>query len=186
MSINYKLPYTIESHLGEKIVFKEIVHDADGDMVLLDIYCKPKAGPAMHVHFKQDESFTIVKGTLSAQILGEEPTHHTAGETITFKRNIPHRFWNDGEDELVLSGWIKPVNSIIFFLDTLYKAQNKSGSDRPEAFDGAYLLVRYKSEYDMPELPGFVKKVIMPITYFIGRLLGKYKKFENAPKPLLE
>ncbi|MCB0853860.1 MAG: hypothetical protein KDD63_16660, partial [Bacteroidetes bacterium] len=43
---------------------------------------------------------------------------------------------------------------------------------------------RYKSEYDIPEIPGFVKKVIIPITYHIGNLLGKYKHFKGAPEPV--
>lgn len=45
-------------------------------------------------------------------------------------------------------------------------------------------MTKYKHEYGMPQLPSFVKKVIMPTTYFIGRLLGKYKKFDGAPVPL--
>jgi hypothetical protein len=48
-------------------------------------------------------------------------------------------------------------------------------------FDAAYLLRRYSSEYDMTEIPKFVKKVVIPITYFAGRILGKYKHFKDAP-----
>jgi hypothetical protein len=36
----------------------------------------------------------------------------------------------------------------------------------------------------MVEMPRFVKKVIMPATYRIGMLLGKYKHFKNAPEPV--
>jgi hypothetical protein len=55
-----------------------------------------------------------------------------------------------------------------------------------EAFcnDAAYLMTRYGSEYDIPEIPKLVKKTIIPFTYFIGRLLGKYKHFKDAPTPL--
>jgi hypothetical protein len=45
-------------------------------------------------------------------------------------------------------------------------------------------MYRYRKEYDMPELPRFVKSVIIPATYTIGKLSGKYRKFENAPAPL--
>lgn len=71
-----------------------------------------------------------------------------------------------------ISGWIEPANSVVYFLSALYAAQNKSGSAQPDAFDGAYLITRYKSEYDIAEVPGFVKKVIFPITVAIGKLLG--------------
>ena len=55
---------------------------------------------------------------------------------------------------------------------------------QPEQFDGAYLLKRYASEYDIPGIPRLVKKTVIPLTYFIGKLLGKYKHFKNAPEPV--
>ncbi len=182
--MEFSLPHTIESGLGEKIIFKEIIKEPDGDKVILEGHCKPMAGPTMHVHFKQDEAITVVKGKMACQVLGKKPVYYTEGQTASFLRNTPHRFWNAGEDELVTTGWVKPANSIIFFLTTLYAAQKKSGKGRPEAFDAAYLMTRYKYEYGLPELPTIVKKVIMPITYFIGKLMGKYNKFEGAPEPL--
>ncbi|KXK40157.1 MAG: cupin domain-containing protein [Saprospiraceae bacterium] len=182
--MQFSLPHTIESGLGETMIFKEIIQEPDGDKVIIEGRCKPKAGPTMHIHFKQDEAITVVKGKMGCQILGQEPEYYGVGQTATFLRNVPHRFWNAGEDELVISSWVKPVNSLIFFLTTLYAAQKKSGSGRPEMFDAAYLMTKYKHEYDMPELPFFVKKVIMPVTYLIGSFLGKYRKFYGAPEPL--
>jgi len=182
--MEFPLPHTIDSGLGEKIIFKEIIKEPDGDKVILEGYCSPMAGPAMHIHFKQDEAVTVVKGRMGCEILGQSPVYYTEGQTATFLRNTPHRFWNAGDDELIIQGWVKPANSIIFFLSTLYAAQIKSGNKRPAAFEGAYLIVRYKHEYGLPGLPSFVKKVIMPLTYNIGRLFGKYRKFKDAPKPL--
>jgi hypothetical protein len=60
---------------------------------------------------------------------------------------------------------------------------NRGENKQPELFDAAYLTCRYSREFDTPEIPGFVKKVIMPVVYFIGRLTGKYRKFKDAPKP---
>ena len=61
LNMEYKLPLTIESGQGEKIIFKEIIKESDGDIVHLEGYCTPNAGPAMHVHYLQDEGFKIVK-----------------------------------------------------------------------------------------------------------------------------
>ena len=182
--MKFVLPHTIESGQGEKITFREIIKEPDGDKVIIEGTCAPGAGPAMHVHYKQDEGITVVKGKMGCQILGKDTVYYSQGQEVVFPRNTPHRFWNASDEELIVSSWIKPANSIIFFLSTLYAAQKKSGSGRPEAFDAAYLLVRYKSEYGMPELPSFVRNVIMPVTYSIGSLLGKYKKFKDAPEPL--
>src|SRR5204863_9069679 len=106
------------------------------------------------------------------------------GESIVFKRGTPHRFWNDGQDVLRCKGWIQPANNVVFFLTSIYEAQNKSGKAEPEKFDAAYLLKHYSSEFDMNEIPKFVKKIIIPVTYYLGRMLGKYKHSENAPDPV--
>ena len=52
-------------------------------------------------------------------------------------------------------------------------------------FDAAWLLDRYRSEFDMLVIPTFVKKMVFPVVLFIGRLLGKFKKFEGAPAPIV-
>lgn len=178
------LPHMIDSGHGEKIIFREIISESDGDRLIVEGHCAPNAGPAMHVHFKQDECIKVVKGKMACEILGKEPVYYSEGEEALFLRNTPHRFWNAGEDELIVRGWVKPANSLIFFLSALYGALKKSDTKRPEAFDAAYLMVRYKSEYGLPELPSFVKHVIMPVTYTIGKMLGKYKHFKDAPEPL--
>ena len=184
--MNYNLPHTIENCTGERILFKELVKEPDGDKVLVENWVTPKSGPPMHTHFLQDETLTVVNGRIGYQIKGGQPQFAGEGETIEFKRGVAHRFWNAGDDILHCTGWIKPAHSIVFFLSSIYEAQNKSGSERPEKFDGAYLVKRYASEYDMNEIPGFVKKIIIPITYYIGKLLGKYRHFQNAPDPVRE
>ncbi len=182
--MNYKYPHTIENCLGEKIIFQSLEQSDNGDKILVEAFCKPNAGPAMHTHFKQEEELTVVSGKMGFQLLGQEPKFASAGETVLFKRGIPHKFWADGIEPLHCKGWMQPANSIVYFLSAVYAAQNKSGKGEPELFDGAYLLSKYSREYDMPEIPSFIKKVIFPITVFIGQLLGKYKHFKDAPIPL--
>ena len=184
IKMGHQLPLTIQNPAGETIIFRELVKEPDGDKVLVENYVTSKNGPPMHTHFLQDEELTVVRGRIGYQILGGQPQYAGAGETILFKRGVPHRFWNEGTEILHCRGWIKPANTIVFFLSSLYEAQNKSGTERPEKFDGAYLLKRYASEYDMNEIPRFVKKIIIPVTYYVGRILGKYKHFKAAPAPL--
>lgn len=182
--MNYQFPHTIKNPVGETLIFKELVQEPDGDKLLVENYLTPKSGPPMHTHFLQDESLTVVDGKIGYQIKGGQPQFAGPGETVLFTRGTPHRFWNAGEDILHCTGYVKPANTLVFFLSSVYAAQNKSGTEQPDKFDGAYLLTRYASEYDMAEIPGFVKKVIFPITYFTGKLLGKYKHFKNAPEPV--
>lgn len=182
--MNYTFPFTIESGQGEIITFKNIIKEPDGDKIVAEATCTPHAGPAMHVHYRQDEGHTVMQGTMGCQIYGQAPVYYQTGQEAVFLRGLPHRFWNAGDDELHLKSWAKPANSIVFFLSTLFAAQLKSGSHRPELFDAAYLLMHYKREYGMPELPVYIRNILMPVTYSIGNLLGKYKKFKDAPEPL--
>lgn len=182
MQISY--PYVIENCLGEKIIFHAVQKEPDGDIVIVENFVTPGHGPLMHTHFLQDEALTVIKGKIGYQILGQEEQYAGEGETVLFKRGTPHRFWNAGEDILNCKGWIKPANTIVFFLSAIYAAQNKSGKAQPEIFDGAFLLTRYSKEYDLPEIPFFVKRTVIPLTYLLGRMLGKYKHFKDAPEPV--
>ena len=182
MHITY--PHTLESCVGEKLVFKQLQPEPDGDRLIVENYVMPGKGPLMHTHWLQDEALTVVNGRIGYQVMGEAEQFAGEGETVLFKRGVPHRFWNAGDDVLHCVGYIKPANTIVFYLGAIFAAQNKAGGEQPEKFDAAYLLTRYSSEYDLPELPKFVKKIIIPATYFAGKLLGKYRHFKNAPEPV--
>ena len=182
--MDFAYPHTIENCLGEKLTFQKVIQEPDGDRLIVENAVTPGSGPPMHVHWLQDESLTVVTGKIGYQIAGQNEQYAGEGETVLFKRGVPHRFWNAGTETLQCNGWIKPANSIVFFLSSIYAAQNKSGKGQPETFDGAYLMTRYAGEYDMVEIPRFVRKAIIPLTYQIGRLLGKYAHFAGAPEPL--
>ncbi|MCB0836658.1 MAG: cupin domain-containing protein [Bacteroidetes bacterium] len=177
-------PLTIENKFGEKLIFKGVEKTPQGERLLVENFVAPGCGPIMHTHYLQDECLTVVSGKLGYQIMGEEEKFAGPGESVLFHKGTPHRFWSAGEETLHCTGWVSPPNTLPFFLKSLYAAMDKGKDGRPENFDSAYLMTRYKSEYDIPEIPGFVKKVIIPITYHIGNLLGKYKHFKGAPEPV--
>ena len=145
---------------------------------------QPRSGPPMHVHLLQDESLTVVEGVLAGQVLGEKPRFYYPGETAFFARGVAHKFWNAGDTELKCTGFVSPVYNFEYFLTEIYRSTREGGKGRPETFDAAYLLNRYRTEFDMFEIPAFVKKVIFPLTILIGKLKGKHKKFANAPQPV--
>jgi mannose-6-phosphate isomerase-like protein (cupin superfamily) len=175
-NMHHPFPFSIENKYGEKITFQRL----EGNRLIVDGYCAPGAGPAFHTHLRQDESLTVVSGSMGYQLYGQEPRYAAVGETVLFPKGVAHRFWNAGQDELHVSGWISPAENAVFFLTALYDAFNRGENGRPESFDGAYLICRFRKEYDLPDMPGFVKNVLMPVTYFTGKILGKYRKFSAA------
>ena len=181
MHIN--LPHTIENSTGEKLIFTRIAVIDGIEQLEGENEVQPKAGPPMHVHYKQDESFTVTSGKLGYQTWGEEKKYAGPGETILFKAGVPHKFWNAGDDVLFCTGRISPPGNAVYFLTQLFKSASENGG-RPGIFDAAFLLDRYKSEFGMLEIPQFVQKVIFPAVLVVGNFLGKYKKFNDAPLPM--
>ena len=181
--MKYTLPHTIETITGEKLTFERIIIKDGVEWLEGSNEVQPNAGPPMHVHHKQDEGLTVVSGRMGYQELGGEKKYADPGEGIMFKAGTAHKFWNAGKDVLKCTGLISPPNNVVYFLTQIYQSTNENGG-RPGAYDAAYLLKRYRSEFDMLDLPFFVKKVIFPITLFFGNLAGKHKKFKDAPPPL--
>jgi quercetin dioxygenase-like cupin family protein len=180
--MNY--PKTIESGTGEQLTFLRKYVQNNVECLEAINSVQPGSGPPMHVHHLQDESITVVEGVLAGQVLGEEPRYFYPGETAFFARGVAHKFWNAGDTELKCTGFVSPVYNFEYFLTEIYRSTRESGKGRPGAFDAAYLLSRYRSEFDMLEIPSFVKNVIFPLSIFIGKLRRKHRRFANAPKPV--
>ncbi len=178
-----QLPHTIESIAGEKLTFLRITVKDGVEYLEGENETTPNAGPPMHVHYKQDESFTVVSGKIGYQTPGEEKKYAGPGETILFKAGVPHKFWNAGDTILHCTGYISPPDNVVYFLSQLFKSSNENGG-RPGLYDAAFLLHRYKSEFGMLEIPQFVQKVLFPVILFVGNLFGKNKKFTDAPPPV--
>ena len=177
-----KFPHTIAGP-GEKMTITGSVVKDGVETLEADLEVQPNAGPPMHTHHRQDESFTIVSGTMAYQTLGEEVKYAYPGDYVMIKAGVPHKFWNPADDVLKCKGYITPPENFVYFLTELYKSIN-ANKGRPGMYDGAFLLNRYKTEFAMLEIPAFVQKVIFPIVLFFGNLIGKGKKFSNSPVPV--
>ncbi len=143
----YRLPHTIDNGAGERLVFSRRVRGARGDRLEGETTVQPGAGPPMHVHHLQDEGFTVLEGRLGYQRAGEEPRFAGPGESVEFKAGEPHQFWNAGDAELRVAGYIEPANNAEYFLTELFDSMRRTGGGRPDLFDVAYLSQRYGREY---------------------------------------
>ncbi|WP_292808200.1 cupin domain-containing protein, partial [Nostoc sp. JL23] len=54
-----------------------------------------QAGPPLHLHRREDESFYILEGTFAFQI-GDRTVTATAGWFITAPKGVPHSYKNIG------------------------------------------------------------------------------------------
>lgn len=177
-------PHTIENGAGERLTFVGRVQGPAGDRLEIENVVKPGSGPPMHVHHLQEEALTIKQGRMGYQRPGEPAQFGEAGEAVVFKPGEEHKFWNDGEDDLICTGYAQPADNLEFFLTAIYESQRESGGSRPAPLDAAFLTTRFRSEFGMTEIPAPVQRFVFPLLVGLGRLLGKYKKYADAPEPV--
>lgn len=181
--MRYEYPHTIDNGQGEELTFVEVVTDEAGPVLRVSNRVRPGAGPPMHVHHRQRESLTVRSGRCGYQIAGGPKRFAEAGETVTFEAGQMHRFWADGDEDLVCTGQVRPPDNLEYFLTEIYRSTRDNGG-RPDDFDAAWLLHRYRSEFDMGGIPGLVRRVVFPVIRLAGRVLGKDRRFADAPAPI--
>jgi hypothetical protein len=133
---------------------------------------------------RKEEALTVVEGRIGYRRPGKPALFAGPGETVTFRAGEAHRFWNAGEDVLRCEGYIEPADNIAYFLGVVFESQKRGGGSRPNIFDAAFLARRYRSEYGIAAIPAPVQQLLFPILVAIGGMLGRYKKYADAPEPV--
>jgi mannose-6-phosphate isomerase-like protein (cupin superfamily) len=181
---SHTYPHTIENGAGERLTFVRRVDDPGGERLEVENVVKSRSGPPMHVHHHQEEALTVEQGRIAYERPGEQPRFAEAGETVVFRPGEAHRFWNPGDEELRCTGYVQPPDNLEYFLTAIYESQRANGGERPDPFEAAFLARRYRSEFGMSQIPAPVQRLVFPVLVAVGRLLGKYKKYADAPKPV--
>ena len=180
----YTYPRTIDNGAGERLTFVRRLPGTAGDRLEVENVVKPGAGPPMHVHLHQEEAMTVHEGRVAYQRPGEPAQFAGPGETVVFKPGEPHKFWNAGEGDLRVTGHIEPADNVEYLLTELYASMKQRGGTAPDPFDAAFLIQRYRSEMAMLDIPNAVQRVVFPAQVALGKLLGKYRKYADAPEPV--
>ena len=175
-------PRTIENGAGERLTFLG-VRTGDEGREYLDIESRvaPGAGPALHVHLLQEEGMTVRAGRVGYQVAGGPQRFAGPGETVLFRPGEMHRYWNAGDDELHLTGWVSPPHNLEYFLTELFASMRRSGGGRPNPLDAAYLLARFRTEFGIGEIPAPVQRFVFPVMRTAGRVVGRHRRYAAAP-----
>ena len=173
-----RLPQTINSGHGEIVRFRECIHETDGDRIVFEGYVQPGCGPVLHVHLQQAEGFEVRQGVMACLTPGSDVQYLQVGESIVFEKSVPHRFWNSSNEELILISWAKPAGHLQHYMTILFLSTSKRRSNTPGLFDAAYLTMHYRREFDVLEIPRSMKHFVFPVVYWVGQILGLYKKYE--------
>ena len=176
-------PRTIDNGAGERLTFLARLPGVRGERLEAENVVSPGGGPPMHAHLLQEEVLTVRAGRMGYQRPGEPAQFAESGETVAFAPGEAHRFWNAGEGELRAWGYVEPADNTEFFLGELF-ALARAGRGRPSMLDVAFLLRRYRGEFAMYAIPAPVQRFGFPLLVAVGHLLGRYRKYADAPAPI--
>jgi mannose-6-phosphate isomerase-like protein (cupin superfamily) len=168
---------------GEILIITRSSEETKGKITEYEARDEPGEGPPMHVHYKQLERVRIIKGKMRVKTR-EKEFSLGQGDDYTFAPGEAHRFWNEGSKTLLYAGHVIPAHNYEYFMSHVFRSANEVNATKPGAFDIAFLLTRYKSEMDILDIPRLVKKLIFPLLLIVGKLLGKFSKFSDAPPPV--
>src|SRR4051794_31012959 len=110
-------PRTIDNGDGERLTFLRRA----GDRLEVESLVGPGSGPPMHVHHKQEEALTVEEGRIGYQRAAGPQRFAERGETVVFAPGEVHRFWNAGEQDLRLTGYIQPADNAEYFLTAMFE-----------------------------------------------------------------
>lgn len=100
-----------------------------------------KIGPSLHVHFNQDEIFSVVEGSYRFAV-GEETMELHAGDSIFLPRNIPHTWIQLTETGRLLYA-VQPAGTLEDFfieMDGLTKPPTKEEAEAIHLKHGMKLM----------------------------------------------
>ena len=118
---------------GGSVAIKAHTRNTNGSMTVLEFVHPPKAGPALHIHFREDEVWYVLEGEYRFKA-GDAMFRVSQGGMAFGPRGIPHGFQNIGDTPGRLLVITAPSGAERFFEQC---AELLPGPMDPEAFAAA-------------------------------------------------
>lgn len=139
-----------------------------------------------HYHVLQDETFEVISGQLTVFFEGQT-RKITAGEKITFPKNIPHNHYNDDDDTVVYIHTVTPALDFDYLIENLVglAADGKSKNGKYGLVQELVSLKYLDSKSYLADLPMGVQNILMNTVAPVARLFGYraiYQKYSGIEK----
>lgn len=118
--------------MGGQFDCKVSAKDTGGELCIYDTFRRAKGGPALHLHYRQDEWFFAMQGEFLIKV-GNEQFHLKAGDSAFAPRNVPHTFAMISEGEGRMLVLFQPAGSI----EDFFKGMSKLGTTIPNGREQA-------------------------------------------------
>jgi mannose-6-phosphate isomerase-like protein (cupin superfamily) len=161
-------------HTGEELELRRVVRGDQIWVALRGTLPPHRQGPPLHAHYQEVEEVRVEAGTLSAVVDGRQ-LQLGAGETAIFPAGSIHRWWNDGDGPLILSGWVKPAVDFDRYAQAMFDVLNSGTSERPPLFFVAHVAWRHRRTQGSFLIPRPIQAVMLPLIVTVGTILGRYR-----------
>jgi len=113
--------------MGGRFDCKVSGKDTNGQLCIYDTFRQERGGPALHLHYEQDEWFYVIKGEFIIRV-GDDQFNLKAGDCAFAPRKVPHTFANvtDGPAQMLVL--LQPAGTIEVF----FKEMSKLGRNIPK------------------------------------------------------
>jgi quercetin dioxygenase-like cupin family protein len=160
---------------GQVMIFRETGTETNGS--LLEIECfNPRSDERepVHIHPKQESSNKVISGRLHFWINGKEHIIEP-GECIVIPAGVPHRFWNEDNEEAHHIARFSPALNIAGFFETFFALSrdnklNKNGI--PNFLQASIIALAHKNEIRLTKPPWPIQHLTYLLLSPIGKLLG--------------
>lgn len=168
--------------MGDRVVFRQTARDTGGALLQFDHYLKVGGyGPEQHIHPRQEEHFTVVRGTMAVRINGSDHLLHE-GDTCAVLPGTPHRWWNAGDIELHQVSEFRPALKFETFIETLAALGREE-----RVYEGSPLILQFAVLSNACPDNVYATRAPVPVQKLayrlllapLGRLLGYHARFHR-------
>lgn len=160
---------------GQRMKFLLTSQDTHGELLRIDCTNPPNGvKEPEHIHPIQESRFEILSGSLMVCVAGQE-RQVRAGESISIPPNVPHYFWNGGDQEAHYIQEFRPALRSEQFFETLFGLArdgklNEQGT--ASLLQMAAVVPQFWSEIRVTKPPPLVQRALFALLAPVSRSLG--------------
>lgn len=168
---------------GEKALLVESAEESGGARIVVDFAVE--AGGFVpggeHVHDHCAEHLEVRAGRIAFLLAGQERVLGP-GEQATVTPGTWHRWWNPGDEEVVIRARVEPAlrfqDAILAFWG-LCADGHTDAEGRPSPLFGALLATRYRQEIRYKQPPPLVQRLMVPPLAALARRRGLDRELDR-------
>lgn len=168
---------------GEQVVFRRTSTETGGELLEVEaIYAPRSSRPPAHFHPNQQETFTVLEGTMTASI-GRAVRRYAVGDSFTVPAGVVHWMHNADDGPARVRWETRPALATERFFETVFglaRDEKFGAGGKPNVLQMAVVLMAHRNEFRLASPPTIVQAVVLPVLAGLGRLAGYDPQYDST------